>query len=63
MESTPLDFQELNTYSVYDRYSKVSVDNFAKPVRPGCSVKELFDSFPDQLLGSEFPELIDRKER
>lgn len=56
----PLDFSGLNTYSVHDRYSKVTVDNFARPLAPGATLKEFIASLPQQLLGLDFPELVDR---
>jgi hypothetical protein len=56
----PLDFTGLKTYSVYERPSKVTVENFGRPVGPGATVGELLASLPDQLLGREFPELVDR---
>ena len=59
-EYKPLDFTDLKTYSIHDRYSKVTVDNFAKPVKAGATVGELLDSLPEQLLGVDFPELVDR---
>ncbi|MDA8164424.1 MAG: hypothetical protein M0017_05265 [Desulfobacteraceae bacterium] len=56
----PLDFTGLNTYSVYERPSKVTVENFAKPVGPCATVADLLASLPDQLLGRDFPELVGR---
>lgn len=56
----PLDFSGLNTYSIHDRYSKVTVDNFAKPLLPGSTLKEFIASLPKQLLGLDFPELVGR---
>lgn len=56
----PLDFANLNTYSIHDRYSKVTVENFAKPLKVGATVRELLESLPDQLLGLDFPELVDQ---
>ncbi|WP_339134383.1 MAG: hypothetical protein WGN25_15235 [Candidatus Electrothrix sp. GW3-4] len=58
--SSPLDFSALNTYSVHDRHSKVTVDDFARPVRPGMTIKELIDLLPNQFAGLDFPEFIDR---
>lgn len=55
-----LDFTNLNTYSIHDRYSKVTVENFAKPLKAGATVGELLESLPDQLLGLDFPELVDQ---
>ena len=45
----PLDFSGLHTYSVHDRHSKVSIDDFAAPVRPGMSLRELLAGLPRQL--------------
>jgi hypothetical protein len=56
----PLDFSGLNTYSIHGRYSKVTVDNFARPLAPGATLKEFIASLPEQLLGLDFPELIGR---
>ncbi|MDH3359471.1 MAG: hypothetical protein OEL55_01245 [Desulfobulbaceae bacterium] len=56
----PLDFTALKTYSIHDRFSKVTVDNFAKPVQAGVTVAGLLASLPDQLLGIDFPELVGR---
>ena len=56
----PLDFSALKTYSIHDRFSKVTVDNFAKPVGAGATVSGLLASLPDQLLGLDFPELVER---
>lgn len=60
MALKPLDFSGLNTYSVHDRYSKVTVANFARPLAPGATLKEFINSLPDQLLGRDFPDLVER---
>lgn len=54
----PLDFKNLNTYSVHDRHSKVSVDDFAKPVATGMTVRDLVGTLPGQLAGVDFPECV-----
>lgn len=59
-KSQSIDFSGLKTYSIHDRFSKVTVDNFAKPLGPGASIKDLLESLPGQFAGVEFPELIDR---
>ena len=59
-EARPLDFSGLNTYSIHGRFSKVTVENFAKPLTPGLSVSGLLAALPDQLLGRDFPELVGR---
>ena len=58
--NTPLDFSGLSTYSLYDRPSKVLVDHFAKPLAPGATIADLLKSLPGQLMGRDFPELIER---
>ena len=54
----PLDFSGLRTYSVHGRHSKVSVNDFAAPVQPGMTVRQLLDALPAQLAGADFPHLI-----
>jgi hypothetical protein len=56
----PLAFDELNTYSLHGRPSKVAVESFARPLRSGATVADLLQSLPAQLMGQEFPELIQR---
>ncbi len=57
---TPLDFDGLHTYSVHDRHSKVTVEDFARPVRPGMRVRDLLTGLPAQLAGKDLPELVRR---
>ncbi|ADW18710.1 hypothetical protein Despr_2574 [Desulfobulbus propionicus DSM 2032] len=56
----PLDFSGLNTYSVYGRHSKVSVADFAHPLQPGMTVRQLLAALPSQLAGVDFPDLVRR---
>jgi len=56
----PLDFKDLKTYSVHGRHSKVSVDDFARPMKAGMSVVDLIQALPGQLAGNDFPELVQR---
>jgi len=56
----PLDFSGLHTYSVHGRHSKVSVDDFATPVHPGMTVRQLLAALPAQLAGVDFPDLVQR---
>lgn len=58
--TAPLDFSGLNTYSIHDRHSKVTIKDFAQPVRPGMTVKELIAGLPGQFAGVDFPEFIER---
>ena len=57
-EYKPIDLSGLNTYSIYDRHSKVTVAEFAKPQKSGQTVRQLLSSLPKQLLGVDFPELV-----
>ena len=56
----PLDFSGLNTYSLHERHSKVTVADFAQPVKPGMTVRELIANLPKQLAGKDFSELVER---
>lgn len=60
MTVTPLDFSGLATYSVHDRFSKVTVDDFARPLSPGATIADFLAALPKQFAGLDFPELIDR---
>lgn len=58
--SLPLDFSGLHTYSVHGRHSKVTIDDFARPVQQGMTVRQLLASLPAQLAGVDFPDLVHR---
>jgi len=58
--SGPLDFKDLKTYSLFSRPSKVGVESFARPLAAGATLADFIGSLPDQLLGHDFPELINR---
>ncbi|MBU4261423.1 MAG: hypothetical protein KKC76_06020 [Proteobacteria bacterium] len=60
MSRKPIDLTGLNTYSVHDRFSKVTVDDFARTVGAGATVRDLLASLPGQFAGIDFPDLIDR---
>lgn len=63
MKNKPLSFDGLKTYSLHDRYSKVTVEHFATPVREGATLRDFIASLPQQLLGKDFPELVRRLAR
>lgn len=56
----PLEFKNLQTYSVYGRHSKVTIDDFAQPLKPDMRISELLSALPAQFAGVEFPEFISR---
>jgi hypothetical protein len=53
----PIDLSGLRTYSLYERPSKVTVADFAKPVTAGLSVSEFLDCLPNQLAASDLKAL------
>jgi len=53
-----IDLSPLNTYSIRERRSKVSVDSFATPLAPGASIGDLLSSLPRILAGNTFREAI-----
>jgi hypothetical protein len=57
---SPLDFSNLNTYSLHERHSKVTVADFSQAVKPGMTVRDLIANLPKQLAGKDFPELVER---
>lgn len=50
----PIDFKGLKTYSLHERTSKVTVDDFARPVSPGLSLRDFLDLLPNQLAARDF---------
>lgn len=54
-----LDFGELETYSVHDRQSLVSRDDFARLVEPGAGFAAFWDSLPRILAGRSLRALVD----
>ncbi len=54
----PFSFEGLNTYSLYDRKSKVSIEDFARPMVEGQSMKEFFSCLPDQLAAQDLREIV-----
>ncbi len=60
MKSKPLRFDKLKTYSLHDRFSKVTVEHFGCPIKEGSTLRSFIASLPDQLLGHDFPELVHR---
>ena len=63
MKTEPLDLSGLKTYSLHDRFSKVTVEHFGKPVKENSTIRNFMSSLPDQLLGHDFPELVHRLAR
>lgn len=53
----PLSFEGVRRYSLHGRKSKVSLDEFGKPVKAGASVASFLDSLPDILAGHDLREV------
>jgi hypothetical protein len=51
------DFSNIRTIPFSERTSKVSLDDYGKPVKGGSSFRDWFDSLPDQLAGSKIKEI------
>ena len=52
------DLSKVKRYSVKDRFSKVSTDAFAKPIKADGKLSSFFDALPDVLLAGQFKRLI-----
>jgi hypothetical protein len=53
----PLDISRIHTYPLESRPSKITTEDFAKPIRPDSAVKEFVNSLPDVLAARELKEL------
>ena len=54
------DPSELRTLSVKDRFSKVSVEDFASPLTSGMQVRDFLDALPGLLAGRDLREVAER---
>ncbi len=59
----PLDLNQVRTYPLRSRASKVSVSDFAKVCRPGASISEWVKSLPRILAGETFRSVVAALER
>jgi hypothetical protein len=59
----PVKVERLRTYSLESRPSKVSVENFGKPVKGDVSVRRWVQSLPRILAGNSLRDVIDSLER
>jgi len=53
-----LDFHKVKTYSIHDRFSKVTPQDFAKTASSKSSIKDFLDSLPEILVGKDLKEFI-----
>src|SRR5210317_1448176 len=54
----PIDLSGVNTYSLADRESKVSTEDFANPWRKGSSYRDFLANLPDILAGEQLKRVI-----
>jgi hypothetical protein len=59
MPYQPIDLSGLRTLSLADRKSKVSVSDFARPPRAGCSFAEFYAGLPHILFGDDLRTVVD----
>ena len=53
----PLSLDGIKTYSLSERHSKVSCEDFGRPWRPGGSFREFADRLPRILAGADLREV------
>jgi deoxyhypusine synthase len=56
-KAEPIDLSQIATYPLSSRPSKVTTNNFAKPLSDNTAASELLNSFPDILAARELREL------
>lgn len=56
----PTQFDDIETYDLFERPSKVTVEDFGTPVLPDVETGEFLDSLPRILAGASLPELATR---
>jgi deoxyhypusine synthase len=54
-----LDFKNVQTYSLKDRKSKVSLGDFAKPVEKKQTIDDFINNLPSILVGQSFKNFLD----
>jgi hypothetical protein len=59
----PLDLKGVKTYPLADRPSKVSLDDFAKPIKQGSQTQEFLASLPNILAVQSLRQLVDKMRR
>ncbi len=57
---SPVEFDEIETYDLHDRPSKVTVNDFARPLGDHPSIEDLLGSLPKILAGTSLLELAGR---
>lgn len=55
---TPLSSKNITTYSIKERASKVSVQDFSKPFQKGSGVRQFLNNLPEILAARDFKEVV-----
>lgn len=56
-------FENIETYSIKERFSKVGIDDFAKPLNRTSTLEEFLQALPEILIGKDFREFVDHFRR
>jgi deoxyhypusine synthase len=56
----PISLDKVKSYPLADRKSLVKMEDFARPWKPGGSLRDLLESFPEILAGKDFIEIVRR---
>lgn len=56
----PIDIEKIKTYSLKERTSKVSQEDFGKAIRPGASFSAFLQGLPNILAGSDLRAIVKR---
>jgi hypothetical protein len=51
-------FENIETYSIKERFSKVNIEDFAKPINKNSSLEDLLRALPNILIGQDFQEFV-----
>lgn len=51
-------FENIETYSIKKRFSKVGVDDFAKPLNRASNLDDFLQALPEILIGKDFREFV-----
>lgn len=59
----PLDLRDVKTYPLASRHSKVTLDDFAKPIKEGSTTREFLSCLPNVLAVQSLRQLVSRMQR
>ncbi len=56
---TPISLEKVQSYPLAERVSKVRIEDFGRPWKPGESLSRWLKSLPDILAGKDFSEIVE----